>query len=99
MACYRVNLNLVISDLSDLRNTSILMLNVGLCHGSGGYLPTSHRRGSGLRRASPRGIYGGQSGTGSGFSPSSLGFPCQYNSTIAVQTHVILGMNNMSVEM
>jgi hypothetical protein len=31
------------------------------------------------------GFYGGQSGTGTVFSPSSLVFPCHHHSTIAVQ--------------
>jgi hypothetical protein len=42
----------------------------------------------------PREIYCGQSGTETGFSSV---FPCQYHTTVTLQTHIIWGMNNMSV--
>jgi hypothetical protein len=46
-------------------------------------------------RVNPCDICGGQSGIGTGFSPSSLLFPCLYHSTVALQTRIIWGMCNM----
>jgi hypothetical protein len=50
-----------------------------------------------LARVNPCGICGGQRGTGTAFFFSEFfGFPLSiYNSTVALQTHIIWGMRNM----
>jgi hypothetical protein len=48
-------------------------------------------------RVSPCGIFGGQSGTETGFSPSSSGFLCNYHSTTDPHSYITCMMNNRPV--
>jgi hypothetical protein len=61
-------------------------------HGAG-----SHRPPTTEARVSTRGFSGGQSGSGTRFSQRFSVVPCQYHSTMAVHTHILLGENNRPV--
>jgi hypothetical protein len=66
----------------------ILRFMIG--HGAGSHRPpTTEARVS--ARVSLRGFSGGQSGSGTRFSRSFSVVPCQYHSTMAVHTHILLG--------
>jgi hypothetical protein len=90
---------LVLYLVSELRKPSSLVLNpntnyhgCGCCfhdilNGHAMAYAVGHRPLTAEARVSPCGICGGLSGTGTGFSLSSLVFPCQYHSVLALHTH------------
>jgi len=74
----------------NLESIYYLLMVIQPCHNSSGQSPASHHEGPDSIPSSPCVIYGGQSGTRIGQSPSASAFPFQYYLTNVPQLFIQL---------